>query len=190
MRGMFKNMLKIVTCGTFRGRTDSQKKGEDFNDEHIYFRCLMTSGGSPQWTKDLCNTYKARMEGDKGKNARPGFLIQTFDNKYFIAPSIYEHDRKNDYIMISEFQNKFFDVGFRNSRVYWRGDKAYILTGNQWANRPENLLDKKSYEIFKESLKGLTDEARAQRIRDTRHGKQIIRFTKIGYVNWSRESWR
>ena len=41
LRGMVKNIFKIVTCGAFRGQTDSQKNGDDFNDEHIYFRCLM-----------------------------------------------------------------------------------------------------------------------------------------------------
>ena len=35
LRGMFKNILKIVTCGAFRGRTASQGKDDDFNDEHI-----------------------------------------------------------------------------------------------------------------------------------------------------------
>lgn len=61
------------------------------------------------------------------------------------------------------------------------------MTGNQWANRSEKLLDKNSYEKFKESLKNLTAEDRTKRIKATNHGKHI-RFTKIGYVNWSREA--
>lgn len=80
LRGMFKNIFKIVTGRIFRGSTDSQRNGEDFNDEHIYFRCLMSSGGSPKCMKYLCATYKSRMEGDKCKNARLGFLIQTKEN--------------------------------------------------------------------------------------------------------------
>ena len=192
LRGMFKNIFKIVTCGTFRGRTDSQKKGEDFNDEHIYFRCLMTSGGSPKWTKDLCQTYKSRMEGDKGKNARQGFLIQTFDNEFFIAPLLPNLNRKNDFIMMKDFQSDYRPVKFRDSCVYLDLGKkiAYILTGNQWANKPDKLIDRKSYEEFKESLKGFTDEERAKKIKDAGHGKQIIRFVRFDYVDLCREHWR
>ena len=112
LRGMFKNIFKIVTCGAFRGRTNSQRKGEDFNDEHIYFRCMMGVGRYP-WTKDLNKVYNSRMihnaRGKDGKfhpvkNARPGFLIRTTDNKFFIAPSIYKSDRKDDRILIRDYE--------------------------------------------------------------------------------------
>ena len=177
LRGMFKNIFKIVTCGAFRGKTSSQKKGEDFNDEHVYFRCLMTSNNSPAWTKDLNKLYKSRMEslrqGKPVKNARPGFLIQTTDGKFFIAPSKFRTDRKEDKILIKEYEKIFNDkIQIRNdSRVTWHGKDAYIITGSQSPNR---LLDKKSYER-------LQDKRRA--------GKQFIRFTKIDYVDWSKNHW-
>ena len=112
LRGMLKNIFKIVTCGTFRGKTDTQQKGEDFNDEHIYYRCLM-GVNSLFWTKDLNKEYNSRMmsnvKGADGKNhlaknALAGFLIQTSDNEYYIAPSIYAHDRKSDKILIKEYE--------------------------------------------------------------------------------------
>lgn len=177
LRGMFKNIFKIVTCGAFRGRTDSQKKGEDFNDEHIYYRCLMGVKSLP-WTKDLNNEYNSRMVGTirgkdgkikPAKNARPGFLIQTFDNKYFIAPSIHEHDKKDDRIFIKEYEQKFnTKIALRNSScVEWHGREAYIITGSN-----KFLYDKKSYEK-------LTDDQKKKA------GKQFIRFTVIDYVDWS-----
>ena len=177
LRGMFKNIFKIVTCGAFRGRTKTQKKGEDFNDEHIYFRCLMTSKNSPAWTKDLNKLYTNRMtsqrQGQPVKNARPGFLIQTTDGKFFIAPSTFRTDRKDDRILIKEYEKKFNDkVQIRNdSRVTWHGREAYIITGSQ----PEyKLHDEKSYER-------LQDKKSA--------GKQFIRFTKIDYADWSKNHW-
>ena len=130
-RGMFKNIFKIVTCGAFRGRTSSQKKGEDFNDEHIYYRCLM-GVGSMEWTKDLNAEYSRRMTGrTRGKNGKtvivkkalPGFLIRTKDNKYLIAPldeGCYEG-------RISIKDKKFF--GLKDSCVVWDGVAAYIFTG-------------------------------------------------------------
>lgn len=135
LRGMFKNIFKIVTCGAFRGRTDNQKKGEDFNDEHIYFRCLMASKNSPAWMSDLNKLYNGRMVGTwRGKdgksrpvkNARPGFLIRTNDNKFFIAPSLVG-DNKNNREPIRNFRTD----DTKNSRVEWRGAKAYIFTGFQ-----------------------------------------------------------
>lgn len=36
IRGMVKNLLKIVSCGSWRG-------DEDVNDRHVYFRCLMAT---------------------------------------------------------------------------------------------------------------------------------------------------
>ena len=186
LRGMFKNLFKIVTCGTFRGVTTSQRKGEDFNDEHIYFRCLMAPKGMPEWMEDLHALYISRMEGEKGKNARAGFLIQTKDNKYFIAPLLPNLERKNDYIMMKDFQAQYGEVRYRDSRIKWDKNIAYILTGNQWADKPFKLLDRDAYEKFKDSLKGLTETARAEKIAATNYGKQIIRFVKIEYVDWSK----
>ncbi len=190
LRGMFKNIFKIVTCGTFRGRTDSQKKGEDFNDEHIYYRCIMATDKTPKWMDDLCATYKDRMEDDKGKNARPGFLIQTTDNEYFIAPLLPKIERKNDFIMILDFKEnfkeKFGNVKFKDSRVKWDGEIAYILTGNQWANKPEKLLTREQYEEYRESLKGLTAEEIDKKNKELNYGKQIIRFVKLSYIDWSK----
>ena len=120
LRGMFKNIFKIVTCGAFRGQSIAQKKGEDFNDEHIYFRCIMGINGS--WTKSLNDHYKKIMI-DKitgKKNARPGFLIYSNSGKYFIAPS------KIANIKISEYLKKFHDD---KSCIRWDGKRAYIFTG-------------------------------------------------------------
>ena len=190
LRGMFKNIFKIVTCGTFRGQ-------EDFNDEHIYFRCLMGVGRYP-WTKDLNKLYNGRMihevrgkdkKTHPAKSARPGFLIKTTDNKFFIAPSIYASDRKDDRILIPEYEKLFnTEIEERNSScVVWnespeeaaidkpdaerRKNVAYIITGSQARYK---LLDKEAYERCE-------DKKRA--------GKQFIRFTRLDYLDTSRDHW-
>ena len=184
LRGMFKNIFKIVTCGAFRGKTNSQRKGEDFNDEHIYFRCLMASRNSPDWMEDLNKIYNERMIHDERgkdgkfhpvKNARPGFLIRTTNNEFFIAPSIYKSDRKDDRILIRDYE-KIFNVTIaeRNSScVKWNNNIAYIITGSQ---RRDKLCDKKSYEQ-------LTGDQKKKA------GKQFIRFTRLEYVDWCRDHW-
>ena len=184
LRGMFKNIFKIVTCSAFRGRTSTQKKGEDFNDEHIYYRCLMKNNrvawdNGYNWSKDLHDLYSDRMTSTRDKkpvkNARPGFLIQTADGKFYIAPSTYRTDRKDDKIFITEYEKEFNEpVKIRgDSKVVWHGREAYILTGSQPAFK---LHDKESYERLNDDEK-------------KKAGKQQIRFTKIDYVDWSREHW-
>ena len=183
LRGMLKNIFKIVTCGAFRGQTGSQKKGEDFNDEHIYFRCLM-GVGRYLWTKDLNKLYNSRMihnqigkdkKSHPVKNARPGFLICTTDNKFFIAPSTYKSDRKEDRKLILEYEKEFHtSIPERNSsRVKWDGGTAYIITGSQARFK---LLDKETYDHLKGNEK-------------KKAGKQYIRYTKLEYLDLCREHW-
>ena len=194
LRGMFKNIFKVVTCGAFRGQ-------KDFNDEHIYFRCLMAPNGLPDWMKDLHAHYEKLMTdpANKRKKARPGFLIQR-DGKYFIAKAIdpetgktYMNDCTNDYILIKNFQKRFGKVEFRDSRVEWHENIAYCVTGNQWAKKPERLLDAVAYEKYKNELailnarrksKEITESQYQREVRRIGHGKQIIRFTKLDYVDW------
>lgn len=125
LRGMVKNLFKIVTCGAFRGISKAQGKGEDFNDEHIYFRCIMP--GKYDWSKELNRRYNYRMT-DKAtgrKKAHPGFLICREDDKFFIAPSL-KNDCKEDRTPLYEYRKKFQTD---KSCVKWEGTKAYIFTG-------------------------------------------------------------
>ena len=172
LRGMFKNIFKIVTCGAMRGE-------DDLTDEHVYFRCLMTTRNSPAWMSDLNKLYNDRMTSKRNgklvKNARPGFLIKKSDGKYVIAPSIYRSDRKEDRILIKEYEKQFKDhVEMRNdSRVTWHGNEAYIITGSQ---NEDKLYCKNCYKKLKPDLLKSC-------------GKQFIRFTKIDYVDWCVDHW-
>ena len=215
LRGMVKNILKIVTCGAFRGQTDSQKNGDDFNDEHIYFRCLMKNNKAElkgyNWSVALHAYYVKRMSRDiekdgkkiTVKNAYPGFLIRKADGKYFIAPlnkKVLPQDEASNpptgFITIKDFQKKFGKVGFRDSRIHLAGAIAYVVTGNQWANKPERLLDAAAYEKFKANLKILREKLDKDEISKAafdaearKHGKQIIRFTSLLYIEPNREEW-
>ena len=95
LRGMLKNIFKIVTCSSFRGETETQKTGEDFNDEHIYYRCLMKNkeavwSNGYNWSTELNKFYSDRMTSTtfaKGKRkvqkkTIPGFLVKTAEGKF------------------------------------------------------------------------------------------------------------
>ena len=185
LRGMFKNIFKIVTCGTFRGRTESQRKGEDFNDEHVYFRCLMGVKSIP-WTKDLNKLYNSRMTSSyvgkdkkihQGKKAQPGFLIRTTDNKYFIAPSTVG-DNKRDRISI-------FDRKFKNldkSCVVWDGDEAYIFTGKGGKKKFVRLTKLSYVDWSRDHWIELPDDVRESYEHD-RNRRGVNLFTDDGILN-------
>ena len=119
LRGMVKNIFKIITLGAMRG-------DEDFNDVHLYFRCLMSTHATP-WNNELCAYYKKRMttlnsEKKEVKKCKGGFLVRK-KGKYFIyaAGSHYEKMEECSY----KPRNG------RDSRVCWdyKRQRAYILTG-------------------------------------------------------------
>ena len=143
----------------FIGGNVSNGKGEDFNDEHIYYRCLMTTKSSPPWMNALNKLYNDRMtntiKGKDGKrvpvkNARPGFLIKLSDESFWIAPSIYAHDRKDDRINFRDFKKIFPNE--EKSAVLWKNKTAYVFTGHN-------------------------------------KNKKYIRFTSIDHVDWDRKKW-
>ena len=159
LRGMFKNIFKIVTCGAMRGRTETQQKGEDFTDEHIYFRCLMAPGGSPKWMQGLKDLYDSRMVDDKDKNrnkkkakSRPGFLIKAADDgEYYIAPLKDKcSDRSIKFWQYEKDFNK--QIKPRDSYVDWHDKNAYCITGKN-------------------------------------KNKKVIRYLSLDDINWSRNSW-
>lgn len=121
LRGMVRNLFKIVTAGTMR-------RDEDFTDRHLYFRCIMAAGGKQ--LKELNAYYENRMmSGEKNpetgrpkKNARPAFLYRLEkDGTYHMAPC------EMKFVPINELGN------IRNSEVRWNMDekRAYIITGKQ-----------------------------------------------------------
>ena len=86
LRGLTKNLMKMVTCGAMR-------RDEDFYDHHLYFRDIASTN------KNLRDYYQNRMvetveftkkDGTKGSASRtkadPGFLIRV-KGDYFICPA-------------------------------------------------------------------------------------------------------
>ena len=83
IRGMVKNIFKIITCGAMRAE-------EDFNDGHLYFRALMAPNKDGATVKKLHDYYVDNMSektGDKiTKKTKGGFILRK-KGKYYIAPA-------------------------------------------------------------------------------------------------------
>lgn len=85
MRGMIKNYLKIISCGTMRAENN-----EDLTSRHLYFRGLASK------CKPFRDYYSSRMTkkiNAGGKiidvsKAEAGFLIRDNQGKWFVVPGV------------------------------------------------------------------------------------------------------
>lgn len=165
IRGMVKNILKIVSCGSWHG-------DEDINDRHVYFRCLMATKSSQQWMHDLHKLYSQRMMTGKTKNTKMGILAKDKKGNYFVYPLLPNKAPKR--ILIREYERKFLhNVSIEergSSTVAWHDDKAYIITGSQGKSR---LIETQAaYDKLSKDQK-------------QRAGKQMIRYFSLKEVDWS-----
>ena len=84
IRGMVKNIFKIVTCSAVRG----DKSDADFNDKKLYFRSMAEKN------KNIRKAYTDRMTdkdpetGKTSSTAKAGFLIHNkIDGQYYMVPT-------------------------------------------------------------------------------------------------------
>lgn len=175
VRGMVKNLLKIITMGSWKG-------DEDVNDRHVYYRCLMSTSKLPAWTKDLHKLYTNKMssmvKGKPVKKAKTGFLLQDKHGNYFICPLLQGHAAKR--ILIREYENEFsVRVPIKGASVAWHDDKAYVITGSQGRDKRDNdrlVRTMQEYKrIPKNKLKTL--------------GKQFIRYVSLHDADWNPAHW-
>lgn len=165
LRGMLKNVFKILTCGTVRG-------DEDIKERHLYYRCLMSTWKTP-FNDNLHAAYQERMsqrvKGKVVKNTKPGFLIGS-KGRYYIYPII---EGQTHSIGIWEYLQKYKPACFKNGRPVGKMDKSYVHWDGTKAYCVVALL----------SLRDLKDKAGRDRfMRDTpprerrKFGKQYYRY--------------
>lgn len=164
LRGMFKNIFKIVTMSKLEG-------GEDYVDRHVFFRKLMAPKSEYKWAQQLKKVYDNRLKNNQGKSVvKPGFLYKKQD-KYFIVPA------KDGRDVISSFAEKTKWNLYEKKNdcdVIWSGSHAYVLTGKyqgQGKGREEKFFDSlQEYDAAKKS-NGIA-------------GKQIVRYIRLEDADW------
>jgi len=87
LRGMTKNLVKILTCGAMRGDKDDA----DFNDKTLYFRSMAVKRSLPE-LKPFGKAYTdeiSAMGADRKLHSKAdaGFLIQTVDGTWWMVPT-------------------------------------------------------------------------------------------------------
>ena len=177
IRGMVRNLLKIISCGSMEGK-------EDLNARHIYYRCIMAPKQGPEWMGDLHDLYAKRMQKKVGPNknvsqADTGFLVKTRNGKYYLAPALPDSPagRHNDRMLIYEYENTYHEQIAMNaasvkSEIRWHGKRAFIITGSQ---KRSALVESK------EEFAGMSQG-------DLRHiGKQYVRYIDLDDADWERQ---
>ena len=125
IRGMVKNLFKIITFGSMR-------PGEDIEDKTIYFRGLAARGSIGRYYKD-CMIHD---EGDfTDSNALAGFLIKIKNtDDYYICPA--------------QCERKPGDIGRKEVDVDWPETTKAIKEGRCKIHTGPMFSKKHYYEIF------------------------------------------
>lgn len=165
LRGMIKNLYKIVTCGSW-------KDDEDIKDTHLYYRCLMAPKKTMPFFAKLHDKYSdymtTRENGHVKKNAKPGFLCKRGD-QWFIYPLLPD---KLHSIPIWKYMRKFglADQDIKKSSVHWDGQTAYIQIG---------LLSTAKLKRSQDALEKATEEERES------WGKQYYKYMSLNDIDKS-----
>lgn len=169
LRGMTKNLFKMLTCGNWRA-------GEDMVDRHLYYRSLIVSKPNPQRDQEgtpqnygLHNLYAAHMvgedaEGNPVKKVSPGFLVQR-GSAYCIYPLKNGAEDMHSIIIKDYIRTfKLHDNDVKKSAVRWQGKTAYVQVG---VLNPRKLKTKEDIDKFFETT---------QKSQWFRIGKQRYRY--------------
>ena len=176
LRGMVKNLVKIVTLGAMR-------PDEDFTDRRLYYRCMMP--GQYAWGKTLHQEYNDRMAapGSRTKKTLPGFLAKR-GSKYVIYPMTSNPER----VLIRVYEKSFpqcrIQPNMRDVRVDWHDADVYAISGSQ---RKERLFETDAQYQQKldevKQAKERHDNSAVNRILKG-IGKQFVKKYALSAVDW------
>lgn len=175
LRGMIKNIFKMITMGNMRA-------GEDYYDRHVFFRRIIASKGKDyQWAHELKDMYHGRLKSEEKSTVRPGFIIKVKD-KYYVVPV--SRDYKDT---IKHYENAVGKYGeitrTKDSDIKWHGTSAYILTGNLGIRKDfeHGLFDTiEQYENYKADCRKRGDKQGLLKM-----GKQMVRYVKLEDAHWN-----
>ena len=86
LRGMIKNLFKIVTCSAMRA-------GEDYHDQVLYFRTMADKKDNMRklYTTEMATTVRKGTNTISETKAEAGYLVQqTGDDGYYICPAEFD----------------------------------------------------------------------------------------------------
>ncbi len=182
LRGMFRSLLKIISCGAVR-------RDEDFYDRHLYYRALMAVGRYP-WTKDLNKHYKEQLGANAkagakiDKGVKPGFLVKDKYGEY----SIYPYTGKIQKILINQYESEYnVRIPAKNSGVNWHDNLVFCHTGKLGMGRGRRITSDNQYkgiikDIIHNRFHGNAQKALSTIAREV--GKQYIVYFDLRDTSW------
>lgn len=180
LRGMFKNIFKIITMGTLRSN-------EDYYDRHIFYRRIMATDKDYLWAHDLYELYVNRLKSSEGSKVRPGFLVMIKDD-YYIVPAKDGRDTIKKFMTDILEKRKVSNI--RASDVFWDKTWAYIWTGtlgiDKFSKNPKyDLFDTVEEYNAAKAKYNEEHEADGDNYEPFNMGKQLIRYIKLEDARWN-----
>lgn len=142
LRGMVKNYLKIISCGTMRAGSDGVS--EDFTDRHLYYRDIAGNGIlSANYRRELF--YIKDGHANSGES-HAGFLARLENGQYVIFPAKFDPvEYENPWRDMERYANQIvaekdyvdLHTGVMNGKKHYY---RLYLENNEW---PKPLTDTK-----------------------------------------------
>lgn len=153
LRGMIKNILKIVTCGTMRCEGDVE---EDFHNRFLYYRSMAATGKLQSFKESYTNELQITSGTEGGKpvsysGAHAGFLVSK-GNDYYIC-----HAKSNDRLLLKgSYTPNYVEwheedgscdcyTGTMSSKKHYD-----VITGGEWDN--PLLVDAKVIQSYRDDI--------------------------------------
>lgn len=175
LRGLLRNLLKIVACGGIRD-------DEDIHGRHLYYRAIMALRNTLPWTVDLNANYRRQLQLDDKNPAagvKPGFLLKDKFGDY----RIYPYTGKVRKILINEYENTY-DCHINNSEVAWQGTEVFCITGKLGMGKDKNICSDEDYEQKLAHIKAINPKNMQAKVILKELGKQYIRYFDIAETRW------
>ena len=159
LRGMIKNLFKIVTCSAMRA-------GEDYHDQALYFRSV--AGGALQ------SVYNKRVPRE---HTEAGYLIHTkTEQQYYICPTDYETVRDRNAVQKHE------------SKIFWDQPKngwATCYTG-KIGNKKHYTVHQPC--LWQERLPVSAEVIAAYQNDKAREGLNLLADRKTSQAKWGNDA--
>lgn len=175
LRGLLRNLLKIVACGGIRD-------DEDIHGRHLYYRAIMALRNTLPWTVDLHENYRRQLQLDDKNPAagvKPGFLVKDKFGDY----RIYPYTGKVRKILINEYEERYSDIDA--SEVAWQGTEVFCITGKLGMGKDRKIYSDEDYQHKLEYIKAANPGKMQAKAILKELGKQYIRYFDIAKTQWN-----
>lgn len=174
LRGLLRNLLKIVACGGIRD-------DEDIHGRHLYYRAIMALRNTLPWTVDLHENYRRQLQldiDDPDAGVKPGFLVKDKFGDYCIYPYTGQVRK----MLINVYEKRYNDIDA--SEVAWQGTEVFCITGKLGMGKDKKIYSDEDYQRKLDDIQAANPGRMQAKAILKELGKQYIRYFDIAETRW------